>query len=89
MDVSDTKVSLHLADAGSEVTKRTVEQTEEGEGEKKKKQQPGSKYLHLHLTFQAFSRRRAEEETLSLKRGSAAEGMSYIKKKKKNEKGFV
>lgn len=36
MDVSDTKVSLHLADAGSEVTKRTVEQTEEGEGEKKK-----------------------------------------------------
>lgn len=36
MDVSDTKVSLHLADAGSEVTKRTVEQTEEGEERKKK-----------------------------------------------------
>lgn len=39
MDVSDTKVSLHLADAGSEVTKRTVEQTEEGEVKKKNSNQ--------------------------------------------------
>lgn len=72
MDVSDTKEWLHLADAsewgGLEVMNREVESKQEGG----KEQQRGSKYLHLHLTFQAFSCWRAEEPG---KKGEFEKGM--------------